>query len=288
MRPKPSCKTAIRCASFLANRAAISRFNRAIVRAPSRSVVDGLRAKDVGNPEFNRVQDEHESYVKALIAAEVEITALPALPSLPALDDFPDAVFVEDPALVFAEGCILLRSNMPSRAGEIKSLTPVLEQNFTRVLSLPEGGFVEGGDVLLTPNKVMIGLSERTDIAGAQSLVNCLQQLGYRGQIVHTPPDVLHFKTDCCLLDETSILTTRRLARSGVFAGFDCILVPDGEEAAANALRVNDVVLLGAGFPQTAELLSQNGYQLVCLPTAEIQKIDAGLSCMSLRWQSNR
>ena len=101
-----------------------------------------------------------------------------------------------------------------------------------------------------------------------------------------TPPGVLHFKTDCSLLDEETILSTERLAASGVFADYRVILAPEGEEAAANALRVNHRVLLGDRFPRTAERLTSAGYRLVPLKTSEIGLLDAGLSCLSLRWHA--
>ena len=117
-------------------------------------------------------------------------------------------------------------------------------------------------------------------------MVECLAELGHKGEIVETPAEVLHLKTACSLLDEETILCTPRLAESGIFAGFRQVITPEGEEAAANALRVNDVVLVGSGFPRTIELLDRLGYQVVPLPTSEIGKIDAGLSCMSLRWNA--
>ena len=101
---------------------------------------------------------------------------------------------------------------------------------------------------------------------------------------MRTPPDVLHFKTDCSLLSEDTVLCTKRLAASGVFDHLNIILTPDGEEAAANALRVNDVVMAGSQFPKTLKTLSQNNYEIVPLDTRQIGMIDAGLSCMSLRW----
>ena len=85
-------------------------------------------------------------------------------------------------------------------------------------------------------------------------------------------------------LDDETVFTTKRLAASGIFSGFETIFVPDGEEAAANALRVNDVVMIGSDFPQSIDLLDSLGYKIVPLKTTEIGKIDAGLSCMSLRW----
>jgi dimethylargininase len=186
---------------------------------------------------------------------------------------------------VFSEGAILLRPGAPSRLGEAAAIAPVLRRRFDQVLDLREG-FVEGGDVLTTQRAIMIGLSARTDETGARALKVLLEQLGRRGEIVSTPPGVLHFKTDCSLLDEETILSTPRLAASGVFDGYRVLLTPEGEEAAANALRVNDRVFVGDRFPNTAERLSAAGYRLVLLPSAQIALLDAGFSCLSLRWKS--
>jgi dimethylargininase len=241
-------------------------------------VVQGLRAIDTGNPAFAALQNEHKAYIEAMKTAGVNVQILPEL------NDYPDSIFVEDPALVFKDGAILLRPGALTRRGEVEAISTKLREIFDPVLTLPEPGFVEGGDVLVTPHKVMIGLSDRTDKTGAEALIALLSQLGKNAEIVQTPKDVLHFKTDCSLLDEETVFATKRLASSGIFNGFKQVFVPDGEEAAANALRVNDVVLVGSDFPKSIELLDGLGYRIVALPTTEIGKIDAGLSCMSLRW----
>lgn len=258
---------------------AVYEFNAAIVRAPGRSVVEGLRAEDRGSPTYEGVADEHDAYVAALREAGVDVTLLPPL------EAFPDSIFVEDPALVFHEGAILLRPGTASRAGEVGEIAPVLAGLFGTVLELPSPGFADGGDVLVTPDTVMIGLSARTDRAGAEGLAAALARLGRKAAIVETPKDVLHFKTDCSLLDDETVLATGRLAQSGVFDGFRQVIVPEGEEAAANALRVNGTVFVGADFRRTIDMLSGLGYRVVALKTTEIGKIDAGLSCMSLRWR---
>jgi len=262
--------------SFTADTA---RFDNAIVRRPAPTVVDGLRAEDRGSPTYEGVLAEHGAYIAALEAAGVSVQVLEPLA------DFPDSIFVEDPAVVFTEGAVLLHPGAPSRAGERVFIAPVLKERFSSVLSIAEG-FADGGDILTLSDRVMIGLSARTDLTGAQALAKCLSDLGRASQIVATPQGVLHFKTDCSLLDDETILSTERLAASGVFKGKRVLLTPPGEEAAANALRVNDVVLVGSGFPATRALLEKTGYQVVALQTGEIGKIDAGLSCMSLRWKA--
>jgi hypothetical protein len=149
----------------------IYEFDAAIVRRPAPTVTAGLRAVDQGDPTYEGVSGEHDAYVAALRDAGVQVEVLEPLAA------FPDSIFVEDPALVFTIGAILLRPGSASREGEAELIGPVLEQHFERVLRLPRG-CVDGGDVLRTPGKVMIGLSTRTTREGAEALVECLAELG--------------------------------------------------------------------------------------------------------------
>jgi dimethylargininase len=260
--------------------APIHHFNQALVRTPSPSIARGLRAVDRGAPTREGVQKELDAYVAALEAAGV------CVETLPPLDHFPDSIFMEDPALVFPEGAIVLRPGAPSRFGEAAAIAPVLERRFPTVLDLAEG-FAEGGDVLVTPEVVLIGLSSRTNGAGAEALKVLLEKLGRRGEIVSTPPGVLHFKSECSLLDERTVLSTPALAALRAFQRYRVIVTPRGEEAAANILRVNDAVLVGDRFPRTAEKLAGAGYHIVPLPGDQIALLDAGLSCLSLRWHTD-
>jgi dimethylargininase len=257
---------------------AVFTFNNALVRTPCHAIVNGLRAVDVGAPSYQTVLAEHAGYVAALEAAGVAVELLPEL------DAYPDSMFVEDPALVFSEGAIVMRPGAQSRFGEAAEIAPVLKRRFARVIDLQGPGFADGGDILVLQDRVMIGLSDRTNEIGTQALSEALRALGKNPVIVQTPANVLHFKSDCSLLDETTILSTSRLAASGVFDGLTVILTPDGEEGAANALRINDRIFLGAAFPKTRTRLEQSGYKVIPLATSEIAKVDAGLSCMSLRW----
>ena len=253
-------------------------FNAAIVREPGRSVVDGLRAGDHAGPDYEGVASEHTRYVAALREAGLEVEALSAL------EAFPDSVFVEDPALVFAEGAILLRPGAPSRLGEADAIEPVLRRRFERVERLPRG-FADGGDVLVTPEAVLIGLSGRTDREGARALAELLAGFGRAARVVRPPREALHLKSACAMVEEDTVLATPAMARSGLLGGLRILEVHDDEPAAANVLRVNDRVLAGAGYPRTLERLAARGLSVVPLPVAEFARLDAGLSCMSLRWK---
>lgn len=254
-------------------------FDHAIVRRPCRNVVDGLRSEATAEPDFEGIVREHDTYVVALEAAGLTVDILPPL------EAFPDSIFVEDPALVFPEGAILLRPGAPTRLGEREEMRAPLRRHFEQVLEIEgEDEYADGGDVLVTPGPVFIGLSKRTNRKGAEALRARLAQLGRESEIVETPKSVLHFKTAVSLLDEGTVLVTKTMADSGIFAGYKTVVVPGGEEAAANALRVNGVVLLGARFPRTMDRLVMEKFAVAALDVSEIGKLDAGLSCMSLRW----
>lgn len=253
-------------------------FTCAIVRRPASSVVNGLREDASARPDFGKIVREHEAYIAALGAAGLAVDILPPL------ERFPDSIFVEDPALVFSEGAILLRPGAPSRLGERDSLRDALKTHFESIAELGDGEYADGGDVLVTSQSVFIGLSKRTGRAGAEALRAHLRALGRDARIAETPAGILHFKTASSLLGEDMILCTAAMAQSGVFGGYRLVITPPGEEAAANALRINGMVLLGDRFPHTAELIEAEGLSVKTLSVTEIAKLDAGLSCMSLRW----
>jgi dimethylargininase len=252
-------------------------FNAAIVRAPGRSVVNGLRAAAGPAPVFETVLAEHQTYVAALRAAGLDVTVLDAL------EQHPDSIFVEDPALVFSEAAILLRPGAPSRRAEVQEIAATLETKFSVILRLNDG-FADGGDILVTPGRVLIGLSSRTDKAGAAALSHLLASIELESEILDVPRGTLHLKSDCSLIDEETVLATEELAASGVLRGMRVLVVPQDERGAANALRINDQMFVRAGSPRTCQRLSNHGLHVEELPAFEIAKIDAGLSCMSLRW----
>lgn len=254
-------------------------FSHALCRKPCSRITDGLRAKDVGDPDFQQFQLQHQTYVEALREAGLQVDVLSAD------DQYPDSVFIEDAALCLAGAAIVLRPGASSRFGEAASLRPELEKRFQTVIDLSGPGYVDGGDILVTDTEVLVGLSARTDRDGFTELAGIVESLGYSARQIQTPPDILHFKTDCGLLDSETIFSTRQLAASGCFSGYSVIEAPEDETPAANLIRVNDRVIISEGYPKTSELLRHEGYHVVALPTSEAAKVDGGLSCESLRYK---
>ncbi len=254
------------------------RFTKAITRRPSQSITQGLRDGEGPDPDAALFADQHAAYVSALKNAGAEVFELPEL------EDFPDSVFVEDTSISLSDTAIVLRPGASSRLGEAALIKPVLENQFNNVIELAGDGFIDGGDVLLTDTKAFIGLSERTDQAGFDALATVLKGYGYAPVQVNTPPDILHFKTECSLLDSNTIFATAKMAWLSCFDDYKVIVVPEGEEVVANAVRFADAVFLSAGYPNSEALLREHGYKIMVLDTSEAAKVDGGLSCMSLRF----
>ncbi len=253
-------------------------FTRAITRRPGQSVINGLRAEDIGTPDLGTMLKAHASYVAALKSTGAEVIELEPL------ENFPDALFVEDTALCLPQGAVLMRPGAPSRAGEVAEMVPALRGCYDDLREISGPGHIEGGDILVTGREILVGRSDRTDAAGVAELSKIVSDWGHVVREVVTPPGVLHFKTDCSLLDAETILSTKRLAASGCFEGYRVLHVPEGEEAAANAIRFNALVIMAAGFPRTAEMLDRAGFDVVEIDNRDCAKLDGGMSCLSLRF----
>ncbi len=221
---------------------------------------------------------DHADYIAALRSTGAVVVELPALTA------FPDSVFVEDAALCLPEVAIAMRPGALSRAGEPAAIVPELAKLYSEIREIEGPGFIEGGDILVTESEILVGTSARTDLAGIDELGRIVADWGWTVRQVATPPGVLHFKTDCSLMAPDTVLATPRLAATGCFDGYQVIETADGEDASANAIRFNDLVIFPAGFPRTADRLDTAGFSLREVGNREAAKLDAGMSCLSLRF----
>ena len=254
-------------------------FSHAITRRPAASITAGLRAVDTGTPDLGLMQAHHAAYVATLRETGATVVELPAL------EAYPDSVFVEDTALCLPHGAVVMRPGAPSRLGEAAEMAPHLRALYGQVLEITgPDSFIEGGDILVTEAEILVGRSARTNAAGIAELTRLVAPWGHTVREVHTPPGVLHFKTDCSLLDVDTVLSTKRLSASGCFADYRIIDVAEGEEAAANTIRFNDLVLMPAGFPRTRDAILAAGLSVREIGNSECAKLDGGMSCLSLRF----
>ncbi len=216
--------------------------------------------------------EQHSTYEAALESFGLRVISLPPEP------DLPDAVFVEDPAVVFDEVAVLARPCLFSRQAETESLAAALSP-FRPLRRIEAPAVLEGGDILQAGRTVFAGLSRRTSEQGIAQLRSILQPYGYTVRAVPVG-GCLHLKTACCYLGNETVLINRAWADAETFAGLRVIDV--AEDWAANALAFGQTVLLAEGFPRTAERVAAAGWDVRTLDISEFQKAEAGLTCMSL------
>jgi len=255
-------------------------FTKAIVRPPGANYATGLTTVDLGAPDLERAVEQHEAYCRALESCGLDLIRLAAD------EEHPDSTFVEDTAILTARGAVITRPGAPSRRGEVTQITPVIRDHFSNVCLIEEPGTVDGGDVCEAGDHFFIGISLRTNEHGARQLAGFLESLGYGSSLIDIRgvSNILHLKSGLAYLGGGQLVLIEALRGRKEFAGYDVCYLDSGEEYAANCLEVNDKVLIADGFPATRRELEHMGYQTIALEMSEYQKMDGGLSCLSLRF----
>ncbi len=251
-------------------------FTHAITRLPGENFADGLTTANLGRPSYSLITQQHYAYRQALLSLGLDVIVLPAEPG------YPDAYFVEDPAIVTPKIAVITRPGAPSRRGEEISLEPFLEY-YRPLFHIQPPGTLEGGDVLMVGNHFFIGLSERTNEAGAAQLANFLSGAGHTSETIRVSGG-LHLKSDVNYAGKNTLLITKSLVDHPAFSSYGKVLIDDDEAYAANSLWVNDTLIMPKGFPKTHARLVQMGMTILELEVSEVQKMDGGLTCMSLRF----
>jgi len=282
---------------------------RAIVRSPGASLSGGLTSATLGVPDYELALLQHRNYCEALELCGLELTHLEVD------EEFPDSTFVEDTAVLVrarqkparqqglslpdlagkaladarasAISCILTRPGAPSRMGEVKRTKETLSQFCHQIHSISEPGTLDGGDICEAGNHhFLIGISERTNEAGAEQLAERLNTYGYTSICIDIRgvPNILHLKSGLAYLGENRLVVIDALRNRKELQDYDLMLVNAGEEYAANCVRVNDYILIAAGYPAFEQTLRNLGYQTIAVEMSEFQKMDGGLSCLSLRF----
>jgi dimethylargininase len=251
-------------------------FAEAIVRGVPETLDAGITSADLGKPEHAKAVAQHLRYIQALEECGLEVTALDAD------EKYPDSVFIEDTAVVTARCAILARPGADSRRGEVHSVEEVLSGRYETIARIIDPGTLDGGDVLQVGDHFYIGLTSRTNREGAGQLAEILGGYGYGVSFVESR-EYLHLKSGVSYLGDNVLVVAGELATKGEFEEFDRIVVGSHEEYCANCIRVNDCVLVPAGFERANAQIAARGYELIELEMSEFRKVDGGLSCLSLR-----
>ena len=255
-------------------------FKNAIVRIPGSNFDAGLTSVSLGRPDFERVLQQHAQYCEALIECGLTITTLDADLR------FPDSTFVEDTAVLTPNGAVLTRPGAASREGEVDAIRPAILNYFPSPLTIEAPGTLDGGDICEAGDHFFLGLSHRTNEEGAHQLAAHLAALGYTSSTidVRAMTSILHLKSGISYIGENTLVVMEEMADNPQFRGFNLIRAGLDESYAANCVRVNERVLVAAGFPKLTADLQARGFDPLVLEMSEFQKMDGGLSCLSLRF----
>ena len=246
----------------------------AITRKPGRAFSQGITTANLGAPDIALALTQHEQYVTTLKACGLEVI------DLDADERFPDGCFVEDTALIAPEFAVITNPGATSRRGETAAMLAVLER-FRPLKFLDEAVTLDGGDVMLIEKTFYVGLSERTTRAAASALGEIVAPFDYHVVSI-TVADILHLKTGVCYIGDETIVATQQFARCPELTRYRKIETLPAEDYAANCLRINDHLVMVAGFPNTRHQLSQLGLPLLKVEMSEFRKMDGGLTCLSL------
>ena len=252
-------------------------FSKAIVKKPCKALVAGITTAELGLPNYENALKQHAKYVTALKACGLEVTELEAD------ENFPDSTFVEDVALMTPHCAIITNPGAMSRRDETQTMRPVIADFYDNLESIQAPGTIEAGDIMMVGSHYYIGLSERTNAEGAQQMITILEKYAMTGSVV-TMSEVLHLKTGLGYLEDNNLMACGEFLTKAEFAKYTLLEVPAEESYAANSVWINGKVLTPQGFPKTKAIIENAGYEVIEVDVSEFQKIDGGLSCLSLRF----
>ena len=205
---------------------------------------------------------------------------------LPSDERHPDSTFVEDTAIITTRGAVITRPGAPSRLGEATEIRRELIKHFSYLNTITDPGTLDGGDVCEAGDHFFIGTSHRTNEAGAMQLAEILKSFGFSSSLIDIRglSNILHLKSGMAWLGDNRLVVIEALSGLKEFSTYELVHVNSVEEYAANCLFLNDRILVPAGFPGLKRQLEDLDYQTIALEMSEFQKMDGGLSCLSLRF----
>jgi len=223
---------------------------------------------------------QHRAYEATLEALGCTLIRLPPAPHLP------DAVFVEDTAVVLEGIAVIARPGIASRRAETTDVAGALAP-YRPLHAIEAPGTLEGGDVIVWDHTVMVGRSTRTNDDGIAQLERFVASAGYRLRTVDVA-GCLHLRTAACLVAEHTVLVNPDWVDTRAFHELEIINVDPAEPWAANALRIGGTVVHAAGRERTRQILERRGIAVRPVPNTELEKAEAGVTCCSLVFETDR
>jgi dimethylargininase len=201
---------------------------------------------------------------------------------MPPAEQYPDSVFVEDCAVLTDDCAFIASSGVASRQGEETSVRDILKNTYKKIYEIHKPGVLEGGDVLRIRDNFYIGQTARTNKAGIGQMTSILKEFGYTVSTIIIN-EMLHLKTGVAYLGNDTVVLSGELINCSAFGSYRKIIVEQDEAYAANCVRINDYVVMPAGYSKTRRAIQRCGYAVLEVDVSEFRKVDGGISCLSLR-----
>jgi len=252
----------------------------AITHVPSPQLEKGERTYIETTPiSYARAVEQHARYREVLRECGAEVILLDAN------RDLPDAVFVEDTAIVLDEVAVITPMGVGSRRAEPPAIEAALRayRPIKRVM-LP--ATLEGGDVTRVGRTLLVGRSSRTNDEGIDALRSITEPYGYETFGVRLR-DCLHLKTACTAPPDDRLLINPAWLHVEDLRGLPTIDVPIEEPWAADILSIGRTVCMGTAFPRTAALVETLGFSVQRIDLSEFAKAEGGVTCLSLIFQAS-
>jgi dimethylargininase len=247
----------------------------ALTRAVSPAMADCELTHLARTPiDVNRAKAQHAAYERALTALGCDVRQLPSGV------DVPDAIFIEDVAVVLDEVAVITRPGAVSRQVEVPPVEAALAA-CRPIARIGPPGTMDGGDVLVVGRTIFIGRSGRTNDDGVAQFAAVVAPYGYRVQGIAVT-GCLHLKSAVTALDDRTLLINRAWVAPGDLGPFEFVEVAVGEPWAANVVRVGGRILSAAAFPRTKEAIERRGFPLTIVDVSEIAKAEGAVTCCSL------
>jgi dimethylargininase len=221
-----------------------------------------------------RATAQHATYEAALadLGCRVE--------QLPSDETMPDAVFIEDTAIVLDELAIVTRPGAVSRRRETAAVARALGR-YRPLVTLEPPATLDGGDVIVLGRTIYIGVSTRTNVESLAAVDGLLAPHGYDVRRV-TVRGCLHLKSAATAVGRRAVLVDPAWVFPDVFEDCDRVEIAEGERGAANVLAVNGTLLSAEAFPRTRDLLERRGYRVRSVDLSELAKAEGAVTCCSL------
>lgn len=244
----------------------------ALVRTPGDNYTSCLSSHPLHSTvNLEKAREQHAKYCDTLAELGLEVIHVPRD------DELPDSCFVEDNAVVQNGKAIICRMAKESRRGEQPGVAAVLEE-YMPVKWATEPATLEGGDVVHLDDRLISGITDRTNFEGVAQMQEWLEV----PVATIFDPNIMHLKSYVTYLGKGIMIATDRYANHPALEGFKVLIPPSQDEYAADTLAVGDTVLMAEGYDTAQVMVREVGFEVISMDVSEIQKCDGALTCLSI------